>query len=663
MASLHRIQMGRVFIVCISASNSFIHGADAGAIAFNFPPHINMTARGDASISHNEIRLTKTQLNSSLTSSLGWAIYNDIIPAWDGFSAAVANFSTYFQFVISKGSDKRATGDVLAFFLANSGMNIKNPSPGEYLGLFKNSTDGNTLNQIVAVEFVTSKKSDIDSSYEIDVGIEVNRIKSKKNVSFYGLSGNRVKWDAWVDYDGTASLLQVFLSFNPNGTDASKPESPISSNDIDLRQHLPQNVIVGFSASTGNGHAVELHTVRVWNFSCQYSWEIATAPAPETRSPGPANTWYIRTREIGSKGEVSDEEFNKSLREAAQSALEFSYTELCASTNNFSDDRKIGVGGFGFVYRGTLVSTNEAVAIKRVSPSSKQGKREYLTEICINSKLNHHNLVKFLGWSHRKGDLLLVYELLPNGSVDKHIFENPETPLDWDRRYSIACVGSALVYLHEDRHESVVHRDIKASNVMLDSNFKAKLGDFGLARMVEREKVGHTTTPAATIGYIAPEFVTTGKATRQIDVFSFGALTLEIACGKRPADWSLIEHNCRVVEWVWHLHGQHRILDAADEKLDGNFIPQELERLLKVGLLCSHPDPNARPSMEKVVGILKRGAELPHVPLKFPVAVYSDRISLDALPSSSSSSTSTEVGGSMVFPTYFVRSEPRSDSD
>ncbi|XP_057843255.1 L-type lectin-domain containing receptor kinase IX.1-like [Cryptomeria japonica] len=646
------------------ASNSFIHGTDAEAIAFNFPPQINMTAIGDASISHNEIRFTKTQLNSSLNSSLGWAIYNDLIPLWDGFSEAEANFSTHFQFVISKPSDKRATGAGLAFFLANSGMNIENPSPGEYLGLFKNTTDGNTSNQIVAVEFVTSKETDIDSSDEIDVGIDVNRIKSKKNVSLYGLSGNIGKWDAWVGYDGTVNRLQVFLLFNPNGTDASKPANPFHWDDIDLRQHLPENVIVGFSASTGSGYAIELHTVRVSNFSCQYSWEIQTdaiAPAPETRTPGQGHT---RKENSSAKIILSDEEFNKSLREAAQSALEFSYAELCVATNNFSDDKKIGLGGFGFVYRGTLLSTNEAVAIKRVSPSSKQGKREYLTEICINSKLNHHNLVKFLGWSHRKGDLLLVYELLPNGSLDKHIFENPETPLDWDRRYSIACdVGSSLVYLHEDRHESVVHRDIKASNVMLDSNFKAKLGDFGLARMVEREKVGHTTTPAGTIGYMAPEFVTTGKATREIDVFSFGALSLEIACGKRPADWSLIEHNCRVVECVWHLHEQHRILDAADEKLDRNFNVAEMERLLKVRLLCSHPDPNARPSMQKVVGILKRGAELPHVPLKFPVAVYSDRISLNALPSSSSSSTSTEVGGSMVFPTYFAPSEPRSDSD
>ncbi|XP_057843247.2 L-type lectin-domain containing receptor kinase IX.1-like [Cryptomeria japonica] len=341
---------------------------------------------------------------------------------------------------------------------------------------------------------------------------------------------------------------------------------------------------------------------------------------------------YCCNKERERKAEKRDEEFNKSLREAGQSAFEFPYAELCAATENFSDDRKIGVGGFGSVYTGNLPGTNEAVAIKRISPSSEQGIREYVTEISINSKLTHHNLVKFLGWSHREGDLLLVYELLPNGSLDKYIYEKPEAPLNWDRRYSIACdIASALVYLHEDRRESIVHRDIKASNVMLDSNFKPKLGDFGLARVMEREKRGHTTVPAGTIGYIAPEFVTTGKATRPMDVFSFGALSLEIACGRRPADWSLTEHNSRVVEWVWHLHGQHRILDAADEKLGGNFNGEEMERLMKVGLLCSHPDPNARPSMEKVVGILKRGAEVPHVPLVFPVAVYGDLVPFDIM--------------------------------
>ncbi|XP_057843250.2 L-type lectin-domain containing receptor kinase IX.1-like [Cryptomeria japonica] len=680
MANLHRIEFTRLFVVCISASSSFIHGADAEAINFHFPPRANINIDQDAFFGKDRIELTANHLNGRIKRGHGWATYNKLIPVWDNSSKALANFSTHFQFTISKINDSKLTGsgDGLTFFLAPSGLQSPDNSSGGGLGLFEAARDGNASNQIVAVEFDTFKNLPYDPD-DNHVGIDVDSRKSKKTAPVYDLYNNSSlkngeKWDAWVDYDGTKEKLEVLLLFNTNGTSTPKPTRSVLCYDIDLRRFLPQNVRVGFSASSGS--PIQTHTVYSWNFSCQYSWEILAPdvnisdPFPFRRKKSSANIILIstlpslvavcffffagrwcsmRTRKRKHSGvEESDEEFNKLLREAAQSAQEFPYADIRAATNNFSDDEMIGVGGFGCVYRGTLPGTNEAVAIKRMSPSSKQGKREYITEISINSKLTHHNLVKFMGWSHRKGDLLLVYELLANGSLDKYIYEKPEAPLNWDRRYSIACdVASALVYLHEDRHESVLHRDIKASNVMLDSNFKAKLGDFGLARTVEREKVGHTTTAAGTIGYIAPEFLATGKATREIDVFSFGALSLEIACRRRPADWSLIDHNCRVVEWVWHLHGENRILDAADEKLGRNFNAQEMERIMKVGLLCSHPDPNARPSMEKVVGILKRGAELPHVPLKFPVAVYGDHVSPYS-PSPFSFSTSDGVASMVI---------------
>ncbi|XP_059077052.1 L-type lectin-domain containing receptor kinase IX.1-like [Cryptomeria japonica] len=669
MAYLHKIPLAGLFIVCIIASSSFIHGTDGGTITFHFPPRTNISIdqSADTFFLKDRIELTANHLNDSLKRSHGWAAYNKLIPLWDYSSKALANFSTHFQFSISMVNDSKLTGDGLTFFLAPPGLNSANDSWGECLGLFSAANDGNSSNQIVAVEFDTFKNLPYDPD-DNHVGIDVNSRKSKKTFSVNGLYSstslkNGKKWEAWVDYDGNKEKLEVFILFNPDGSCASKPASPVLRYDIDLRQFLPQNVQVGFSAPTGN--LIETHTVYNWNFSCQYSWEIPNSGANASGSSQRksftniiwrsalacfvgafclilfGSWWYMRTRKSNRGGvEESDEEFNNSLRETAQSAREFPYADLSVATNNFNSDQKIGVGGFGSVYRGTLPGTNEAVAIKRISPSSRQGKREYKTEISINSKLSHQNLVKFLGWCHRKGDLLLVYELLPNGSLDKYIFENPEAPLDWDRRYSIACdIASALVYLHEDRHETIVHRDIKASNVMLDLNFKAKLGDFGLARMVERGKGGHTTTAAGTIGYIAPEYVVTGKATREMDVFSFGALSLEITRGRRPADWSLIEHNSRVVEWVWHLHGQHRILDASDEKLGRNFNGGEMERLMKVGLLCSHPDPNARPNMEKVLGILKRGAELPHVPLTFPVAVYGYRIPPENLMSSSVSSS------------------------
>ncbi|XP_059077043.1 L-type lectin-domain containing receptor kinase IX.1-like [Cryptomeria japonica] len=232
-----------------------------------------------------------------------------------------------------------------------------------------------------------------------------------------------------------------------------------------------------------------------------------------------------------------------------------------------------------------------------------------------------------LGWCHRKGELLLVYEYLPNGSLDNYIFGEQKGALDWDRRYDIACdLASALAYLHEEWDQLVVHRDIKASSVMLDSNFNAKLGDFDFARLVERHhSASHTTVVAGTLGYLAPECVMTGKASPETDVFSFGVVTLETACGGRPVDRSLHEQNCRLVEWAWNLYGHGNILCAADEKLGGKFNEKEMERMLLVGVLCSHPDPTSRPKMREVTKILKGEADLSFVLLDFPVAVYSQR--------------------------------------
>uniref|UniRef100_A0A0C9QPJ7 TSA: Wollemia nobilis Ref_Wollemi_Transcript_14673_1533 transcribed RNA sequence n=1 Tax=Wollemia nobilis TaxID=56998 RepID=A0A0C9QPJ7_9CONI len=276
-----------------------------------------------------------------------------------------------------------------------------------------------------------------------------------------------------------------------------------------------------------------------------------------------------------------------------------------------------------------------------MSSDSKFGRKEYISEVTIIMKLRHRNLVQILGWCHERGELFLVYEFLPNGSLDKYLFGEQRGGLDWERRYSIACdVATALVYLHDDWDQQVVHRDVKASNILLDSNFNAKLGDFGLARVVERNhEASHTTVVAGTMGYLAPECVVTGKATPELDVFSFGAVSLEIACGKRPVDRSLSEHNSRLVEWVWDLYGQGKILDAVDERLGGNFNPEEMERLMAVGLLCSHPDPKERPTMREVIKIFKFEAPLPYIPSNLPVAVY-----MNADPSHMATSTTSSYG-------------------
>jgi serine/threonine protein kinase len=189
--------------------------------------------------------------------------------------------------------------------------------------------------------------------------------------------------------------------------------------------------------------------------------------------------------------------------------------KLVHATNNFNDEKKLGQGGFGGVYRGFLRDSNSFIAVKRVSKGSKQGKKEYASKLKIVSRLRHTNLVQLIGWCHERGELLLIYEFMPNGSLNSHLLTE-KSLLIWTTRYKVAQgLVSVLLYLHEEWEQCVVHRDIKSSNIMLDSNFNTKLGDFGLARLVDHVKGSQTTVLAGTVGYMAPERVTTGNASKE----------------------------------------------------------------------------------------------------------------------------------------------------
>ncbi|XXG55833.1 hypothetical protein AAC387_Pa03g3408 [Persea americana] len=312
-----------------------------------------------------------------------------------------------------------------------------------------------------------------------------------------------------------------------------------------------------------------------------------------------------------------DDEFEKGI-----GPKRFSYKDLLLATRNFSEDGKLGEGGFGGVYKGFFDGMNLDVAVKRVSKGSKQGKKEYVSEVKTISRLRHRNLVQLLGWCHERGEFLLIYEFMPNGSLDSHLF-NGKRLLGWAARYKIATgLASALLYLHEEWEQCVVHRDIKSSNVMLDSNFNAKLGDFGLARLVDHEHGLQTTVVAGTRGYLAPECVTTGKASKESDVYSFGVVALEIACGRRPVEPKAEASKVMMVEWVWELYGRGLLLDAVDERLEKEFDEAQIERLMVLGLWCAHPDHNLRPSIKQVIGVLNLEAPLPTLPSKKPVPTY-----------------------------------------
>ncbi|TVU25995.1 hypothetical protein EJB05_28519, partial [Eragrostis curvula] len=255
----------------------------------------------------------------------------------------------------------------------------------------------------------------------------------------------------------------------------------------------------------------------------------------------------------------------------------FDYNVLADATCHFSDDQKLGEGGFGSVYRGFIADLNLDVAIKRVSSSSKQGKKEYSSEVTIISQMRHRNLVQLVGWCHRGDKLLLVYQLMPNGSLDAHLY-NDEKMLPWSLRYDIILgIGSALLYLHQDCEQGVLHRDIKPSNVMLDDTFNAKLGDFGLARLVDHEQGTHMTELAGTMGYMDPECTTTGRFSTESDMYSFGVVLLEVACGRRPV--VVLQDNT-----VIHLAQQvSELYRNGDLRLNGDFNVPQMERVLAVG--------------------------------------------------------------------------------
>ncbi|KAJ0592689.1 putative protein kinase RLK-Pelle-L-LEC family [Helianthus annuus] len=316
-------------------------------------------------------------------------------------------------------------------------------------------------------------------------------------------------------------------------------------------------------------------------------------------------------------------EMTNEIEMGASMPRRFSYHQLARATANFAETEKLGEGGFGGVYKGFLKNVRMYVAVKMVSKTSKQGIKEYASEVRIISRLRHRNLVQLIGWCHDKGNLLLAYEFMENGSLDLHLFKG-KSLLTWNIRYKIAHgLASALLYLHEEWEQCVLHRDIKSSNVMLDLNFNAKLGDFGLAKLVDHEKDAQTTMLAGTLGYMAPECIVTGKPTKESDVFSFGIVALEIACGRSAIDYKAQEKQTWLVEWVWELYGNDTVLGAVDPSLGLEFEEDEIRRLMILGLWCVHPDPEFRPSMRQAIKVLNSDASLPSLPSKMPVASYS----------------------------------------
>ncbi|XP_020268954.1 probable LRR receptor-like serine/threonine-protein kinase At1g56140 isoform X1 [Asparagus officinalis] len=316
-------------------------------------------------------------------------------------------------------------------------------------------------------------------------------------------------------------------------------------------------------------------------------------------------TWRQRKRRLSQ--EDAEELSGLSIRPDT-----FSYSELKTATNDFNPANLLGEGGFGPVYKGKL-SDGRLVAVKQLSVQSHQGKRQFVAEIGTISAVQHRNLVKLYGCCIEGAKRLVVYEYLENKSLDQAIFGKNNIYLDWATRFEI-CLGTArgLAYLHEESRIRIVHRDVKASNILLDADLNPKISDFGLAKLYDDNKTHITTRVAGTIGYLAPEYAMRGHLTEKADVFGFGVVVLEVLSGRPNADTTLDEEKIYLLEWAWRLHENRHDLELVDSKLS-SYNEKEATQLMGVALLCTQASPMLRPHMSRVVAMLTGDIEVPEV--------------------------------------------------
>ncbi|GFZ13263.1 concanavalin A-like lectin protein kinase family protein [Actinidia rufa] len=528
------------------------------------------------------------QLTNTSKQEVGHAFY----PVRLNTSSRNLSFSTYFVFAMVPKLPNLG-GHGLAFTISPA-MNFAQALPTSYLGILNSSNNGKDSNHLLAVEFDTAKSPEFNDIDDNHVGIDVNSLTS--NASAPVTSGS------------TTMKGENLLNVRVAPIRSPKPELSLLSTRIDLSPILLDSMYVGFSAATGG--VTSSHYILGWSFS-----RNGKAQDLKLSKASFSIVYYVRRKKYEEIREDWEQEY---------SPRRFSYKDLYKATKGFKDKGLLGTGGSGKVYKGVLPSSEEQVAVKKLSHDSNQGMKEFVAEISSMGRIGHRNLVKLLGYSRRKGELLLVYEYMPNGSLDKFLFTNEKPNLNWSQRYRILRgVASALMYLHEEWEQvpgcTIVEKPLKTTHVV------------------------------GTIGYIAPELTRTGKATKSTDVFAFGAFLLEVACGRRPIELKASPEETFLVDWVLESWRQGAILVTSDPRLGGYYSTDEMSSVLKLGLLCSHAKAASRPSMRQVVQYLDGAALLPErlldgatvdneASVEFVMSVPSsyEKISVDSVSSSES---------------------------
>ncbi|VVB03274.1 unnamed protein product [Arabis nemorensis] len=549
-------------------------------------------------------------------------------------NGTVTSFSITFFFAITP-EHKNKGSHGMAFVISPT-RGIPGASADQYLGIFNDTNNGKSSNQIIAVELDIHKDDEFGDIDDNHVGININGMRSivSAPASYYDhegqlrnlslISGDPIR--VTILYSQEEKQLSVFLS---PAEKTNLLKRPLLLLDQDLSPYLLEEMYVGFAASTGSVGAIHY----LWTFYVFLSSAVPnldffipkfpTYPKSESQVKRTVLVTCLTLALFVALATSAFSLFFYRRHKKVKEVLEeweiqcgphrFAYKELFQATKGFKDKQLLGKGGFGQVFKGTLPGSDAEIAVKRISHDSRQGMHEFLAEISTIGRLRHSNLVRLQGYCRYKEELYLVYDFMPNGSLDKYLYRRANREqLTWDQRFKIIKdIASALCYLHHDWVQVVIHRDIKPANVLIDHQMNARLGDFGLAKLYDQGFDPQTFSVAGTFGYIAPELIRSGRATTGTDVYAFGLFMLEVSCGRRLIEPRAATNEVVLAEWTLNRWENGDILEAANERLCEEHNREQVELVLKLGVLCSHQAAGVRPDMSKVVRILNCDSQLP----------------------------------------------------
>lgn len=586
---------------------------------------------GSAKFSNDEASLQIPDASQAvdLRHQAGRAIYSSPVRLFDPPTRTPASFQTTFSFQLNNSHSKDASnsssglgGSGFAFIIVPDEFTVGRPGP--WLAMLNDACDDDYKS--VAIEFDTRKNPEFGDPDDNHVGFNLGSIVSTATRSVSLRDG--VIHRAWISYDG----LRRWIDFRLGSDDSGYPSQPIFSGPLDLAPFLEEYMFVGFSASTGNH--TQIHNILSWNFSSTTQASLRV-PSPKTcesrvivksdegtnssRAKAPSsflifiavvvlglavlvNLYCNGKRRPREPPMVSFPETKQRPR-PPNKPRRFAIAEISSATRCFSDLQELGSDFRGAFYRGTLMNGSH-VAVKRLSAQflSSQGldRRRIMKEIGALSRVRHPNLVPIRGWCLDNRETMVVYDYLPNGSLDKWLFGAGVLP--WTRRFKVVKdVADGLSFIHS---KQLAHKNMKTSSVFLDISFRAMLGDFGLVLSASDSKRFEAAV------------------SQKVDVFDFGVFALEVVAGRRRVEPEAAAEVKDLLDFAWRTHEQDEKRRVLDRRMGSVINHEQAVLVLEVGLLCTLNDTKGRPSMEEVVGFLAQDRPVPQLPPCRPVSLF-----------------------------------------